>query len=134
MLSATLVCLSQLKDDNWDGVFVDVIDREVEHRSHIRVVLQRAPVRATSTTPPKCRKSSQEIWDKRMKEIEEDCQDLSDRISFKKKRIVACENMRDYKKCDELKEEVTALKKQHRQLESELKGINCQSQWYRKRK
>ena len=115
-------------------MFVDVIDQEVEHRSHIRVVLQRAPVRATSTTPPKCRKSSQEIWDKRMKEIEEDCQDLSDRISFKKKRIVACENMRDYKKCDELKEEVTALKKQHRQLESELKGINCQSQWYRKRK
>ena len=60
--------------------------------------------------------------------------DLSDRISFKEKRIVACENMRDYKKCDELKEEVIALKKQRCQLESELKGINCQSQWYRKRK
>ena len=41
--------------------------------------------------------------------------------------------MRDYKKSDELKE-VTALKKQRHQLESELKGINCQSQWYHKRK
>ena len=52
---------------------------------------------------PKRRMSSQDIRDKRMKAIEEDCQDLSDRISFKEKRIVACENMRDYKKCDELK-------------------------------
>ena len=46
------MCPSQVKDDNWDGVFVDVIDQEVEHRSHIRVVVQRPPVTATSTTPP----------------------------------------------------------------------------------
>ena len=65
------------------------------------------------TPAPKCRKSLQDIRDKRMKEIE-DCQDLSDQISFKEKRIVVCENVRDYKKCDELKEEVTALKKQCR--------------------
>ena len=64
------------------------------------------------TPAPKRRKSLQDIRDKRMKEIE-DCQDLSDQISFKEKRIV-CENVRDYKKCDELKEEVTALKKQRR--------------------
>ena len=42
---------------------------------------------------PKRRKSSQDIRDQRMKEIEEECQDLSDRISFKEKRIVVCEGL-----------------------------------------
>ena len=107
----------------WDGVFVDVIDQD-EHRSHIRVVLQRAPVTATSTTPPKHQKSSQDIRDKRMKEIE-DFQDLSDQISFKEKRIVACENMRDYKKMQSTEGRSNSLKKQRHKLESELKGINC---------
>ena len=45
----------------------------------------------------------------------------------KEKRISACENMRDYKKCDELKEEITALKQQRRQLQAELKGIQNQT-------
>ena len=82
---------------------------------------------------PKRRKCSQTIRDQRLKDIEEDCQDLSDRISFKEKRIAACENVRDYKKCDELKEEITNLKQQRRLLQMELKGIkksNYQSQWY----
>ena len=85
--------------------------------------LKKCASSSDDTPAPKRRKSSQDIRDKRMKEIEEDCQDLSDRISFKEKIIVVCENVRDYKKCDELKEEVTALKKQRRQLESELKCI-----------
>lgn len=86
---------------------------------------------------PKRWKCSQTIRDQRLKDIEEDCQDLSDRISFKEKRIAACENVRDYKKCDELREEITNLKQQRRLLQMELKGIkksNYQSQWYYKRK
>lgn len=62
---------------------------------------------------------------------------MSDRIAFKKKRISAYENMRDYKKCDELKEEITILKQQRRQLQVELKTIhksNYQSKWYTKGK
>ena len=79
------------------------------------------------------RKYSQSMRDQRMRDIEEDSQDLADRIAFKEKRISSCENMRDYKKCDELKEEITALKQQRRQLQAELKGImksNYQSKWY----
>lgn len=43
------MCLWQLKDDSWGGVFVDTIDQEVEHRNHIKVVVQRPPMTATST-------------------------------------------------------------------------------------
>ena len=50
-------------------------------------------------------------------------QDLTERIAYKGKRIVAYENSRDYKKCDEMKEEITALKHQCRKLQSEAKGL-----------
>jgi len=43
------MCLWQLKDDSWGGVFVDIIDQEVEHRSHIKVVVQQPPVTASYT-------------------------------------------------------------------------------------
>ena len=71
--------------------------------------------------------------EERMKNIEEDCQDLADRISYKEKRIRACENIADYKRCDKLKEEVSALKRQRRELKAELKRIeksNYQSKLY----
>ena len=65
---------------------------------------------------PQHRKTSKDMREGRMKNIEEDCQDLADRISYKEKRIRACENIADYKRCDELKEEVSALKRQRREL------------------
>ena len=56
-----------------------------------------------------------------------------DRILFKEKIT----NVMDYKKCDELKEEVMALKQERRQLEEEARALrksNSQSQWYYRRK
>ena len=29
-----------MKDENWDGAFVDLMEQDVENRSHIRVVPQ----------------------------------------------------------------------------------------------
>ena len=46
----------------------------------------------------------------RMKNVEEDIGDTKDRISFKEKRRCAAEAIRDYKKCNELTEELTHLK------------------------
>ena len=85
----------------------------------------------------KRRKTSRDMRAGRMKNIEEDCQDLTDRISYREKRIRACENISDYKKCDELKEEISALKRQRRELKAELKQIeksNYQSEWDFKKK
>lgn len=73
----------------------------------------------------------------RIKDLDEDCCDLNDRIGFKEKRITQSENVRDYKKCDDLKQEITVLKQQHRVLEHELKQLkkqNNQSKWYYKRR
>ena len=86
---------------------------------------------------PKRQKTSQTIRDQRLKDIEEDCKDIDDRIRYKERRIFAYENVKDYKKCDEVKEEVTSLKRQRRELQAErrrLQKSNSQSKWYRKRK
>ena len=86
---------------------------------------------------PKRQKYSQQMRDERVKIIKEDCRDLSDRIHFKEKRIRSCENMRDYKKCDELKESLMSLKEKRQALECELKRIqksNYQSSWYYRKK
>ena len=69
--------------------------------------------------------------EQRLKEIEEDCKDIAERLTFKEKRIAAYENSREYKKCDDVKEEMVALK-QCRQLEAEAKCLKkfSQSRWY----
>lgn len=90
-----------------------------------------------SPPPVKRQKLSQDIWDKRLKEIEEDVKDLNDRIGFKEKRIAAAVNVKDFKKCDEIKEEIITLKQSRRELEAEVKHLkhsNSQSKWHHKRK
>lgn len=68
-------------------------------------------------------KLSQSLRENRIKEIEEDLGDVNDRIGFKDKRISAALNMKEYKKCDDIKEEVTVLKHKRRELEAELKRL-----------
>ena len=41
-----LFAIWQIKDDSWGGVFVDITDQSVGDRSHVKVVLQRSPVKA----------------------------------------------------------------------------------------
>ena len=94
--------------------------------------------RSKSVTPesepkPKRQKLSQEVREKRLKDIEEDTTDLKERISFKEKRISGCLAISDYMKCDEIKEEIIQLKKQLRELEAEKKRLSLssrQSKWY----
>ena len=75
--------------------------------------------------PVKRQKLSRDMREQRMKDIKEDCKDLTDRIKFKEKRITAYENSRDYRKCDEVKEEITALKHQvQEKLEPFLLGCH----------
>lgn len=53
-------------------------------------------------------------------EIEEDIRDLNDRLKFKDGRISAAFNIKEYNKCDEIKEEVTTIKHKCLELEAEL--------------
>lgn len=72
---------------------------------------------------PKRQKLSQEIRDRKMKELEQDIADLNERLGFKEKRITEKLNVRDYKRCDELKEEVMDLRKKLREAEREKKRL-----------
>lgn len=65
---------------------------------------KRGVDQSDDTPSLKRRKCSQHLRDERVNIIQEDCRDLADCIRFKENRIKSCENMRDYKKCDELKE------------------------------
>ena len=87
----------------------------------------------TTDPPPKRRRFSKETRSRRLDDVKEDYKDLNDRIKFKEKRILAYENVKDYKKCDELLEAISELKKQRRLLEAEEKNLmrlNAQSKWY----
>ena len=94
-------------------------------------------VDTTSIAEPKPRqKTSQELRERRLKEIEEDLKDLADCIRFKENRISAHESAKEYKKCDDILEEVSVLKQKCRELNAEHKRIdksNSQSKWYYKR-
>ena len=71
--------------------------------------------------PVKHSKFSQSFQENRIHEIE-DIQDLNDRITFKDGRMSAALNMKEYKKCDEIKEEVTTLKHKHKHKRQELEA------------
>ena len=55
-----------------------------------------------------------------MKRLEEDIQNLKERISYKEKRRQMAENVKNYKACDDITEEIASLSKQKRELENEL--------------
>ena len=70
-------------------------------------------------------------------EVQEDIRDLKDRIGFKERRRFAAENVKDYRKCDEITEEISSLKHRCLELEAELKQLKSkdrQSKWYFKKK
>ena len=69
-------------------------------------------------------KLSQEIRDKRLNELQEDISDLKERLTFMEKRVEERLNLRDYKKCDDLKEEVMELRKKLRETELEKKTLS----------
>ena len=91
-----------------------------------------------SAEKPKAKrpKLSQDVRDKRMKDLEEDLTDITERIGNKEKRIAESINISNFKKCDELKEEVVALRRQKRELEAKKKKLTTsqrKSNWYYKK-
>lgn len=88
---------------------------------------------------PQCKrhKMDRDMRENRLKELDENVKDLSERISFKEKRITACLNISDFEACDEIKDSVIELKAKRRELKAELKHLMAsirKSKWYLKKK
>ncbi len=72
-----------------------------------------------------------------MHDLQEDFKDLSDRIGFKEHRRTAAQNIKEYKKCEDITEEISSLRRKRCEVESELTQLetkNRQSKWYYKKK
>ena len=88
-----------------------------------------------SDSIPKRRKLSQDARLTRITEIQDKAKDLNDQIGYKQKRREAANNVRNYKECDKLTEEMSELKSQKRKLETELALLTKKqrkSSWYYK--
>ena len=83
--------------------------------------------------PAKRRKLNKEYWEHRMKELEDELKNGSERIAYKEKRREACEGVRNYKTCDEITEEIGEQKKQQQVLQAEFREFSKRdkkSKWY----
>ena len=83
----------------------------------------RSKVLATesATTTPKRPKLNLDIREGRIKDLNEEISDISQRIDYKEKRVTAAANVKNFKACDEIVGEITELKSKRRSLQSELK-------------
>ena len=88
------------------------------------------------SSPPvmKKPKSSESMRMKRICQLEEDIEDISDQLNFKEKRREQAIFAKNYKLCDQLTDEMSSLKKQKREYQNELvlwKKKQKQANWYR---
>ena len=76
------------------------------------------------TSPTKKRKKiSQSFQVQRLTELGERIKELSDHISYKQKCLDQANNIQNYKQCDELSEQISALKGDRRKLEAKQKAL-----------
>lgn len=78
-----------------------------------------------------------EYRESRIKELKEQIQGLNTRIMFKEKRCEVNAAVKQYKICDELSEEISALKQECYEFETELRELQkkeSKAVRYRKRK
>ena len=86
---------------------------------------------------PKRRKINQEYCLERIAELQDKIKDLNERIEFKNKRRDAASNVRNYKECDELTEQMSNLKNEKRLLDTELSALTKKQKksiWYKNKK
>ena len=85
----------------------------------------------------KHQKNNSQFREKQLIKIEEKVSDISNRITFKEKRITECIGNSDYEKCDCLKKDIMSLKQDRWELLAEkdwLIASNCKDASYKKKK
>ena len=99
--------------------------------------MQSSDSAPSPSIPRKKPKLNEESRHSRMKDINENIQDIDEDISFKEKRRAQAESIRDYRLCDELTERIGSLKDKKRLLRKELSLLEkkeTKSVWYKKKK
>ena len=72
------------------------------------------------SSKPKRKKLTKDFRLERMKAVEEEVKHLKERMSYKEKRRQMAEDQKNYKLCDEITEEISALSKECHVLELEM--------------
>ena len=83
------------------------------------------------------RKQNKDFREERLKEVSEEISDLNERIGYKERRIEGALNNKNYKKADDIKEEIIALKQKRKESEAERKRLltsDRRSKVYHRRK
>ena len=94
-------------------------------------------IEAMFSTSRVCLKTSEAFRMKRIQDLEDDIKDLNDRLMFKEKRRDQASNVRNYKVCDMVMEELSVIKQQKREREVELRTLQRKqrkSSWYKQKK
>ena len=90
-----------------------------------------------TSTMAKRKKSNHSARLERMKALEEDIKGIDDRLSYKEKRRKAAEDVKNYRMCEEITEEMTSLMQEKRVLSDKFKILDKkekQSKLYFKKK
>ena len=109
--------------------------KKVNETYAFRKGASRAKGSDTDSTPKRL-KTSEETRIERIGELEEDVKDFNDRLTYKERVRESANMARNYKLCDQVTEEMSAIRKQKRECEQELaiwKKKQQQSKWYRKK-
>ena len=89
-------------------------------------------------TPKSTRsKVSAEVRQKRITALEEDIANLDKQLHFKNKRLQQAENIKNYKLCEDITEEIQVVTRQRRELREELQRFRekeRKSRWYQRTK
>lgn len=89
------------------------------------------------TPKPTRSKVSAEIRQQRILALEEDIANITKQLHFKHKRLQQAENVKHYKLCEEINEEIQIVTKQKRDLSNELKKFRekeRKARWFQRRK
>ena len=121
------------------GDLFDLARVEVQHKGYSFVKGKSRSKRllppSTDAPPPTRSKISAEVRQKRIAALEEDISGIDRQIHFKNKRLQQAENVKNYKLCEEITEEVQVITRQKRELAEELRLFRekeRKARWYQK--
>ena len=123
------------------GNLLDLARVEVQQRGYNYVKgksrskrFMSPPLKAPKPTRSKV---SAEIRQQRILALEEDIVNITKQLHFKNKRLQQAENIKNYKLCEEINEEIQIVTKQKRDLSIELKKFRekeRKARWFQRRK